>query len=249
MPRSPTAPRPGRESPWHIAEFAAALADHLPGRWQPDPTPTPIAEDPASDRIWDSGPLPYASFEARGVERIVLTSPHGFQLVRPHRANQYLVLPMLPAGTSHEHVQGLEDAPRGIAVTAHPARAATAVRRRFLLGYRLTAMPAWRRASPGRLRVEVRFDAEALPRLTCIYGLPLVQLLAFGGFLLDPGTGERHLPSNVSPDQAERQLHRSVGRLRSLGLVVAVRPAAGPARTDERSVKSPPMDRSPGRHR
>ncbi|MFB8128680.1 hypothetical protein [Streptomyces mirabilis] len=46
----------------HITEFTRALADRLPG-WQPDQTTVPIATDPASDRIWDSGPLPYAAFE------------------------------------------------------------------------------------------------------------------------------------------------------------------------------------------
>ncbi|MEU9396546.1 hypothetical protein AB0D86_41925 [Streptomyces sp. NPDC048324] len=236
----------------HVTEFAPALADRLPGRWQPGPATTLIAQDAASNRIWDSGPLAYTAFEAADVQRCVLTSPHGLQLYvmpRPHGPDQYLVLPMLPAGTSHEHVQGLKDAPRGIAVPTHPARAAAAVRRRFLIDYRLTAMPAWRRASPGHLLVEVRFDAEARPRITCTYGRALIHLLAYGGFLLDPATGECHLPQDLPPEQAARQLHRSVARLESLDFTVAVLPPHSAARTADRSVPSPRADRPPNRRR
>ncbi|GGZ79720.1 hypothetical protein GCM10010344_53520 [Streptomyces bluensis] len=239
------------ELPLHVTEFATALADRLPGRWQPGPATTLIAQDAASNRIWDSGPLAYTAFEAAYVQRCVLTSPHGLQLYvmpRPHRPVQYLVLPMLPAGTSHEHVQGLADAPRGIAVPAYPARAAAAVQRRFLIDYRLAAMPAWRRASPGRLLVEIRFDAEARPRITCTYGRALIHLLAYGGFLLDPATGECHLPQDLPPEQAARQLHRSVARLESLDFTVAVRPPHSPARTADRSVP-PRAERHPGRRR
>ncbi|MBZ3904435.1 hypothetical protein [Streptomyces griseiscabiei] len=52
----------------HITEFAHALADRLPG-WQPSPTRVLTADDPASNRIWDSGPLPYAAFFTDDVHR------------------------------------------------------------------------------------------------------------------------------------------------------------------------------------
>ncbi|MCZ0997568.1 hypothetical protein O1M63_04520 [Streptomyces mirabilis] len=139
----------------HITEFTRALADLLPG-WQPDPTAVPIATDPASDRIWDSGPLPYAAFETDNIQRSVLTHHWGLQLYvmpRPHRLGEYLALPMLPANTSHQHVTGLR-APRGIAVPADPVRAAARLHRRLLTDYRLRPTPI-RRSSPGHLQVHV----------------------------------------------------------------------------------------------
>ncbi|MEU9189221.1 hypothetical protein AB0D14_32695 [Streptomyces sp. NPDC048484] len=241
---------PPEELPLPLPEFAAALAEHLPGRWLPDPTTTLIADDPASNRIWDSGPLPYAAFETGDVRRAVLTSPHGLQLYvmpRPHRPEQYLVLPMLPAGTGHQHVTGLR-APRGIAVPADPVRAAAAVRRRFLVDYRHRSLPAWQRATPARLHMEVRFGADVLPRITCTYGRALAHLLTHGGFLLDPATGECHLPKDVSVEQGVRQFHRSVGRLESLGFTVGIHRPIRPARTPERFLP-PSANRPQGRGR
>ncbi|MET9812392.1 hypothetical protein [Streptomyces sp. NPDC006355] len=234
----------------HVTEFATALADRLPGRWRPGPATTLIAQDAASNRIWDSGPLAYTAFEAADVQRCVLTSPHGLQLYvmpRPHRTDQYLVLPMLPAGTSHEHVHGLKDAPRGIAVPAHPARAAAAVRRRFLIDYRLAAMLAWRRASPGRLRVEIRFDAEARPRIRTTYVRALIELLALDGFLLDPATGDCHLPDTLTDEQASRQLITSLERVRRLGFNVSVRSSVPPGTPSRQPVSQANLPKGPSR--
>ncbi|NGO42895.1 hypothetical protein [Streptomyces ureilyticus] len=213
----------------HITEFTHALADRLPG-WQPSPTAVAIADDPASNRIWDSGPLPYAAFSTDNVQRSVLTHHWGLQLYvmpRPHRPDQYLVLPMLPANTSHQHVQGLR-APRGIAVPADPVRAAPRLHRRLLAGYRFASPAPIRRSSPGHLQVHVTFDAQRRPRIRTGYIGAFLELLAHGAFLLDPATGECHLPDTLTAEQTRRQLIRSLQRLRHRDFHITVHSADGP---------------------
>ncbi|ULR48470.1 hypothetical protein [Streptomyces deccanensis] len=213
----------------HITEFAYALADRLPG-WQPSPTSVPLADDPASNRIWDSGPLPYAAFSTDDVHRCVLTHHWGLQLYvmpRPHRPNEYLVLPMLPGNTSHQHAQGLR-APRGITVPADPARAAAQVRRRLLLAYRFASAIAIRRSSPGKLQVHVAFDAQRRPRIRAGYIGVFNELLAHGGFLLDPATGECHLADTLTPEETRRQLVQGLQRLRYRDFHVTVHFPDGP---------------------
>lgn len=219
-----------QEAPWSVTAFAAAFAEHLPGRWQTGPATSLAAREAGNHRIWHSGPLAYAAFDAADVQRCVLTSPHGLQLYvlpRPHRADQFLVLPMLPAGCNHEHVKGLPR-PHGIAVPADPVRAAAAVRRRMLLEYRFASMPARRAASPGHLQVRVTFDTEHRPRIRTTYVRALIELLAWSGFLLDPATGECHLPDTLTDKQASRQLIKSLERLRHLDFNVSVRSSGPP---------------------
>ncbi|MFF4361529.1 hypothetical protein [Streptomyces sp. NPDC001604] len=213
----------------HITEFSHALADRLPG-WQPSATPVPIAQDPASNRIWDSGPLPYAAFHTDDVSRSVLTHHWGLQLYvmpRPHRLGQYLVLPMLPANTSHQHVTGLR-APRGIAVPADPVRAAALLHRRLLTDYRFAAPTPIRRSSPGHLQVHITLDDRRRPRIRTGYLGVISDLLAHGGFLLDPATGECHLPDTLTEQQARRQLTISVHRLRLRGFHITIPSGNGP---------------------
>ncbi|MEE1838051.1 hypothetical protein [Streptomyces sp. SP17KL33] len=213
----------------YITEFAHALADRLPG-WQPSPASVPLADDPASNRIWDTGPLPYATFSTDGFHRSVLTHHWGLQLYvmpRPHRPDEYLVLPMLPGNTSHQHVQGLR-APRGVTVPADPARAAAQLRRRLLLDYRFTSATAIRRSSPGQLQVHVAFDARRRPRIRTGYIGVFNDLLAHGGFLLDPATGECHLPDTLAPEETRRRLVQGLQRLRYRGFHVTVDSPDGP---------------------
>ncbi|MFJ6898149.1 hypothetical protein [Streptomyces hokutonensis] len=230
----------------HISEFTRALADRLPG-WQPDPTAVPIATDPASDRIWDSGPLPYAAFETDSVARSVITHHFGLQLYvmpRPHRPHQFLVLAMLPANTSHEHVQGLR-APRGIAVSADPVRAAADLHRRLVTDYRLASSIPIRRSSPGHFQVHVTLDDRQRPRIRSGYIPVFIELLAHGGFLLDPATGECHLPGTLSTGETRRQLVKSLQRLRRRDFRIIVHAADGPR-------SHPPLPRltsRPGRRR
>ncbi|MGW2822121.1 hypothetical protein ACWC24_14080 [Streptomyces sp. NPDC001443] len=188
-----------------------------------------ITDDPASNRIWDSGPLPYAAFETGDVQRSVITHHWGLQLYvmhRPHRMDEYLVLPMLPANTSHQHVQGLR-APRGIAVPADPARAAPLLHHRLLAGYRFASLIPIRRSSPGHLQVHVAFDTQQRPQIRTGYIGAFSELLAHGGFLLDPATGECHLPDTLAAKQARRQLIRSLQRLQHRGFHVIVHSAGG----------------------
>ncbi|MER6531627.1 hypothetical protein [Streptomyces sp. NPDC001508] len=163
----------------------------------------------------------------------MLTSPYGLQLYvmpRPDRSVEFVVLPMLPAGCEHKHAFGLKS-PQGIAVAADPARAAAAVRRRILQDYRFDALPVLRAASPGHLLVQVTRDAERRPRIRTTYVYALIELLARGGFLLDPATGECHLAATLTEQQANRQLVKSAQRLRQRGFRVtttsSVSPGAG----------------------
>ncbi|MBC2901144.1 hypothetical protein [Streptomyces cupreus] len=214
-----------QQPPPPVSGFAASLAEHLPGRWQAGEPTSLVAQEAGSHRIWHSGPLAYAAFDAADVQRCVLTSLYGLQLYvlpRPHRAEQFLVLPLLPAGCQQEHVKDLPGPP-GIAVSADPVRAAAAVRRRMLLEYRFASLPALRAASQGHLQVQVTFDAERSPRIRTTYIRALIELLARDGFLLDAATGECHLPDTLTEAQTRRQLIKSLERLRHLGFHVSVR--------------------------
>ncbi|MFK0113895.1 hypothetical protein [Streptomyces sp. NPDC091217] len=211
-----------------VTEFTRALTERLPG-WQPSPSTVLIADDPAGARIWDSGPMPYTAYEA-GARRTVITHHWGLQLYvmpRPHRQGQYLVLPMLPANTGHQHVHGIR-APRGIAVPDDPVRAAAALHRRLLLGYRLAAPTVIRRSSPGHMQVHVAFDDQQRPRIRSGYPGANAELLAHGGFLLDPATGECHLPETLSPDEVRRHLITNLQRLRHQYFRITVHSSDGP---------------------
>ncbi|MDX2826585.1 hypothetical protein PV416_37330 [Streptomyces ipomoeae] len=232
-----------------LTGFAAALGEHLPGRWQPGPASHIAAQEAGSHRIWHSGPLAYAAFDAADVQRCVLTSPYGLQLYvlpRPHRAGQLLVLPMLPAGCQQEHMKGLPH-PHGIAVPTNPVRAAAAVRRRMLLEYRFASLPALRAASPGHLQVQVTFDTERRPRIRTTYIRALTELLARDGFLLDAATGECHLPEILTDEQTRRQLIKSLERLRHLGFHVSVRSSLALAAPSIEPVRRANLPKGPSR--
>ncbi|MEI5603570.1 hypothetical protein [Streptomyces brasiliscabiei] len=212
----------------HITEFTNTLAERLPG-WRPSSTAVAIADDPAANRIWDSGPLPYTSLETTDVRRGVLTHHWGLQLYvmpRPHRPGEYLALPMLPANTGHQHVQGLK-APRGIALPADPVRATALLKRRLLHDYRFTSPTAIRRSSPGHLQVHVAFDADRRPRIRSGY-IGANSALLRSGFLLDPATGECHLPDTLTPTQTRHQLVRAVQHLRHRDFHIVMHYAEGP---------------------
>ncbi|HET6858211.1 MAG TPA: hypothetical protein VFH94_14115, partial [Streptomyces sp.] len=134
-----------------LTGFVQALGARLPGRWRADAHATPRAEDPASDRIWDSGPLAYIAFRPDPAYRSVLTSVGGAQLYvteHPTHRDQFVVAPLLPAGTGHRHTVGVT-APRGITVPADPVRAGAAVHRRQLFDFRVASMMVQSRAGGG----------------------------------------------------------------------------------------------------
>ncbi|MEU9155096.1 hypothetical protein AB0D59_32195 [Streptomyces sp. NPDC048417] len=225
---SATDDHPHEEPPVHLTEFAHALAERLPG-WQPSPHTVLIADEPAGARMWDSGPMPYTAYEA-GARRTVLTHHWGLQLYvlpRPHRPRQYLVLPMLPANTSYWHARGIR-APRGIAVPDDPVRAAAALHRQLLLAYRLAAPIVIRRSSPGHMQVHVAFDDQQRPQIRSGYLGANAELLAHGGFLLDPATGECHLPDALSPQEVRRHLITGLQRLRHHNFHITLHTNDGP---------------------
>ncbi|WP_434595845.1 hypothetical protein [Streptomyces sp. A5-4] len=184
----------------NLTAFVHAVGTRLPGRWQAEAHPTSLAEDPASDRIWNSGPLAYTAHRSSPTHRSVLTSASGIQLYvteHPSRKSQFVVAPMLPAGTKHDHTAGVA-APKAVTVPADPVRAAALVRRRQLFDYRVASMMAQSRAGAGpHLPVDITLGTDGRPRVTTVYARALYELLGREGFLLDPASGKCYLPETV----------------------------------------------------
>lgn len=212
-----------------VTLFATGLAARLPGRWQPEPTTATVRADPAPHRIWPRGPLAPADLDTCEAQRCVLTAPDGLQLYvmpRPGRPGTFVVAPMLPAGTSPVHAQGITG-PIGITVPSDAARAAAFVRRRVLPDYRFKALPAWRQATLGHRRVQLFLDEHHRPAWKAPYGHAVRLLLAEEGHRLDPATGWCYPPT----DSTDR-LDRAVELLSSRGYHVSVTgPAAANAAT------------------
>ncbi|MFD5111699.1 hypothetical protein ACFWNG_05190 [Streptomyces sp. NPDC058391] len=217
-----------------IIVFAHALAARLPGGWQADDRPTPLAGDPAAARLWDSGPLAYIAVPETPHDRCVLTSPSGLQLYvtgHPTRRHQVIVAPLLPAGTQHTHTDGIES-PRGITVPADPARAAAFIRRRQLYAVRVASMKTQTRASPGPLMpVKITLDPNGRPRVSTAHTRALYELLTTEGFRLNPATGHCHLPETVRHSDVSWRSRRAVQRLEQLGFSITIRLADGRTHT------------------
>ncbi|MGA5631437.1 hypothetical protein [Streptomyces lydicamycinicus] len=120
-----------------LALFAEALAARLPGSWTAvihDHTRNPSAF-PLSGRVWDDGHLSHAYARTVLQQDAELTSQSGAKLVvidRPLRRHEFLVAALVPRGIN---VTDTGKAPNGIAVSADPARAASAVADRLLPRY------------------------------------------------------------------------------------------------------------------
>lgn len=240
-----------------LTEFATAVASRLPGRWQADEHPTPLTADPASDRLWDTGPLPYAAFPHAGAHRSVLTSAAGLQLYitqHPNRRAQFVVATMLPAGTSHAHTHGITS-PRGIVTGADPVRATSKIRRRQLFALRVASMRAQTNATQGpHLPVHIAFAPDGRPRVTTVYVRALHELLAREDFRLDPASGQCHLPDTIPTEEAVQRTHQVARRLTGLGFRPTfsaeganTRSCSGTSRRPAPS--APPTGRAPGHAR
>ncbi|MBP5935422.1 hypothetical protein [Streptomyces acidiscabies] len=219
---------PNTQQPLLLDAFARALATDLPGRWTTDPTTTATGPDPAGTRIWNNSPLPNSTAKAKTVHRAILTSGHGHQFYvtpRPRRPGQFLVLPMLPAGTGRRHVEGLR-APRGIAVPADPARASAAVRRRVLHDFRIASLTALRRSSPGHLQVRIDIDTRQRARIRTGYLHALFEVLDAGA-VIDPATGDVRFPGTHTPEQTASALAVCLSRLHDHDYHVIVRTPTG----------------------
>ncbi|MFF0740589.1 hypothetical protein ACFYVL_09320 [Streptomyces sp. NPDC004111] len=215
-----------------LLAFAPALAARLPGRWHADDRTTPMAGDPARHRLWDTGPLAHTPFLASGPHRTVLTSAGGLQLYllnHPSRKAQFIVAPLLPAGTDHRHTLGVR-APRGITVPADPVRAAAHVRRRQLFSYRLAAVEAQTNASRSPHRpVHLSLGDDGSPVVSTAYTRALHHLLAQEDFRLDPETGRCHPPAGLGSHNALQRAWQAVRELEALGFTPIVRTPHGPA--------------------
>ncbi|MFG2979400.1 hypothetical protein ACGFYY_41245 [Streptomyces sp. NPDC048331] len=230
-----------------LEAFTAGLAPRLGAGWNRRVLPTPSGWSPADERFWDmeEGVLWRALHEGGDHlrARAVLTHAHGLQLYavqRPHRAGQFLVGALLPAGVFE---YGTAKRPQAVAVLGDPARAACAVRRRLLPQYRIAAM---RVASGTRFKqaqhVVIGRTADGRPAADAVMPRAVRALLHEDGrWELDPGTG-LCLPAVTSPLPSEVLIQEATDRLRGLGFNVTVtdgHPLDGHLRSPSRAVAAP----------
>ncbi|MFD5751497.1 hypothetical protein [Streptomyces sp. NPDC127033] len=207
--------------------FTKAVGLRLPGAWSSDGHTIPLDGDPAGGRLWDTGPLTYTA-DRQDAHRSVLTSRHGMQLhvaEHPTRTSQFVVSPLLPAGTGPADAVGVT-APRAITVAADPVRAAADIRRRQLFAFRIASAQVQTKASPGPdLPVEIVLGSNGRPRVSTVYPRALYELLTAGGFRLDPASGQCFLPRTVSTLAASHRVLGAARWLDQLGFSIQVRTA------------------------
>lgn len=141
-----------------LAEFARAMAGHLPGRWKVDlpPMDTSFQQIELTDRIWDEGHLYWLAVECVVDRAAVLTGPQSTELIvvdRSYGRKPFMVGALIPPKADPE--LGPHDAPNGVSVPRDPARAADRVARRLL--------PAYRRAVAQTTPATARPPATATP--------------------------------------------------------------------------------------
>lgn len=233
-----------------IDKFVQGLADRLPGGWRPH-GPAPASADAVDGRLWDMGPLGYTGFVPDRPVFSVITSLAGLQLYitpRPGRGGQFVIAPLLPAGTEHAHTDDVP-APRGITVPTDPVKAAALVRRRLLFDFRLASMKAQSNTSfgPG-IPVTIMLDPNGRPEVKVANARALFELLGREGFVLDPATGRCRLPETIqNPSVVGRRTNRVVQKLERLGFIVTTRLADGRTYEPSRQGHAAPADRpAPG---
>ncbi|MFC9431442.1 hypothetical protein [Streptomyces sp. NPDC056987] len=233
--------------------FTKAVGIRLPGAWSSDGHTIPLVGDPAGGRLWDTGPLNYTAY-GQDAHRSVLTSRHGMQLYiceHPTRTGQFVVSPLLPAGTGPADAVGVR-APRAITVAADPVRAAADIRHRQLFAFRVASVRVQTKASPGpALPVEIVLGSGGRPYVNTVYPRALYELLTEGGFHLDPASGQCFLPRTVRTSAASHRVLHAAQRLDRLGFSVQVRTADRIAPHDRRrdvtALPKPPPPAGPRR--
>ncbi|MEU6234670.1 hypothetical protein [Kitasatospora sp. NPDC047058] len=118
-----------------LEAFTGAVAGRLPGTWRTAlaDVSTSAARTEVYERLWDLGITQWALLEFVNDRLGMLRDGQDRELAvvpRPFRRGRYLIAPLVPAGTDPGSVQDLT--PFGLSVSASPARAAEAVRRRLL---------------------------------------------------------------------------------------------------------------------
>ncbi|RST17382.1 hypothetical protein EF908_34300 [Streptomyces sp. WAC04770] len=181
----------------------------------------------------------------------VITSLAGLQLYitpRPGHGGQFVIAPLLPAGTEHAHTDDVP-APRGITVPADPVKAAALVRRSLLRGFRLASMKAQSNTSSGPgIPVIITLDPNGSPEVKVANARALFELLGREEFVLDPATGRCRLPETIrNPSVVGRRTNRAVQKLERLGFIVTIRQANGRTSKPSRQGHAAAVDRpAPG---
>ncbi|MER5813807.1 hypothetical protein [Streptomyces californicus] len=177
----------------------------------------------------------------------VITSLAGLQLYitpRPGRGGQFVIAPLLPAGTEHAHTDDVS-APRGIAVSADPVKAAAHVRRSLLRDFRFASMKAQSNTSSGPgIPVTITLDPNGRPEVKVANARALFELLGREEFVLDPATGRCRLPGTIrNPSVIGWRTNRAVQKLERLGFIVTIRLADGRTYKPSRQGHAAPANR------
>ncbi|MEU6015068.1 hypothetical protein ABZ826_13765 [Streptomyces sp. NPDC047515] len=129
---------PGRpDSRRDLATFAEELSARLPGTWAVTvhKHATGVGQFPLSERVWGRGHVSWALSEFTPHRDAVLSSESGVELLvidRPLRKHEFLVAALEPRRSGFATTN---EAPNGIAVSAHPVRAASQVTARLFPRY------------------------------------------------------------------------------------------------------------------
>jgi hypothetical protein len=123
-----------------MSRLATALADRLPGQWtSSDLDWSDQAERRrVTDFLWDHAAMDHVVFTYHLTRGALLTANDFTQLLiidRPTRPGQFFVGALHPLGIDITGRDDVPMTPHGIAVTAHPAKAARKVRSRLLPAY------------------------------------------------------------------------------------------------------------------
>ncbi|MEU6312303.1 hypothetical protein [Streptomyces sp. NPDC047014] len=245
-----------------LQEFSSGLAPRLSSGWTPSVQITPHWWSRAYHRLWEhEGSVLWRALHEDHLDsghryaRAFLTHDHGLQLhvvQRPYRTHQFLIGALLPAGIVEYDTT---PRPSAIAVPADPARAAAAVRRRFLPYYRVAASATSRSTRFQQAqKVVIGRSAEGLPLADVLSPRAVRALLREDGrWRLDPATGL--CTAIASPQAPEDLVQDAAERLRGLSFEVLVsdqHPLDPFFRTPPRAAPGPvvaPPPRASGPHR
>ncbi|MFI7337146.1 hypothetical protein ACIBUY_04300 [Streptomyces sp. NPDC050085] len=236
-----------------LDDIAAEIAQRLPGRWRPAPTPSHPDLDAL---VWDDTPTAWQAWSVSQTPHRVLDGPDHEQLllavhsghVRPLRVSP---LRPLHLGLHRDFIPNL--GPVGITVPADPARAVAQISRRLLPRYQDALARvrdfAEHRMGPGLHTVRARDTriviAQNAEGACVVRALHPVAALALTrrDFTFDTATREFRAPQQHTWQirrWPERDLATFGARLRRDGFAVTVRTALPPVAAVQALALPPP---------
>ncbi|KPI02862.1 hypothetical protein OK074_5012 [Actinobacteria bacterium OK074] len=228
-----------------LSDFAAAVADRLPGSWSCAYHPhREDADQPQpGDRLWTPGPVLRSMPDWATRRHAVLTRADGPRLYiaeRPWHRPEFVVAALQPdhLGYRSHHDAGV-DGPRGITVGTDPARAASDIGRRLLPRYTgaTRQLTRWARRY---LMFDLTPDAAARMHIAFTWQddgdlharpdhLVAASLLRGYGFAYDRDAGAFRLPGILTVSLKTQAIHLTMTELGRRGIGVGVSHASAPA--------------------